>query len=352
MKFKIVPFESIIAGVMDATGITDLRNKEPQIRRMIADAEKDINPYSGFMIRKKVKYYKGSQYFDGKNYKKPEDFVELDSAGCCEDGICPNHYYETPTHIIFCDKERENVILTYWALNCDGHGNPVTTETHKKAIVSYIVFMFYGQMLFLGQGNANLRQMYKFEWEDNAMASRGYDAFPSDWRIDQLHYKYMAPVYRLEQSMSRNKLIMCECYAIEETENPDSDTPDDPILTTPVYWGVIAGSKRQPMTFELAESIVHQYETEISTVNIEVDKIMLNEAIAGFTYQYTKPVGHYFFIIDGVANNSIEIFDLLSQNMGDSLEVFYDDSKDRLIFYSEFYIAPSNMFFKFLYNEG
>lgn len=353
MKFKIVPFESIVAGVMDSTGITDLRNREPQIRRMIADAEKDINPYSGFMIRKKVKYYKGSRYFDGKNFRKPEDFVELDSAGCCEDGICPNHYNETATHIIFCDKDRPHVILTYWALNCDGFGNPVTTEAHKKAVISYIVFMIYSQMSFLGQGHYNMRQMYKHEWEDNAMAARGYDAFPADWRIDQLHYKYMAPVYRLEESMSKNKLIMCECYAIEETENPGSDIPEDPTLTIPVYWGLLPGPKRNPMTVELADSIVENYEdpSSISIMDVDVDKITLNEAISGFTYQYER-VGHYFFIIDGVSDNSIEIFDLLSQSMGDSLEVFYDNSKERLIFYSEFYIAPSNIYFKFLYNEG
>lgn len=351
MKFKIVSFESIVQDVADATGITDLRNREPQIRRMIARAEAQINPYSGFMIRKKVKYYKGSKYFDGKNFKKPEDFVELDSAGCCDDGICPNSYYETSTHVVFCDKDRPHVILTYWALNCDGRGNPVTTETHRTAVVSYIVFMFYNQMTFLNKGHANMRMQYKHEWEDYAMAARGYDAFPSEWRLEEMHYKYMASQSRLERGNSKNKLVMCECYAIEETENPGTDTPDDPKLEIPVYWGMVKGASRTEMTNEMADGIVSTYEDGLDSSRIVVDKITLQEAINGFTYQYGD-VGYYFFIIDGVENNSIEIFDLLSQSMGDSLEMFYDSSKRRLIFYSEFYIAPSNIYFKFLYNEG
>ena len=40
-----------------------------EIRNLISRAEYDINPYSGFLRRKRMIYNKGNGNFDGKNIK-------------------------------------------------------------------------------------------------------------------------------------------------------------------------------------------------------------------------------------------------------------------------------------------
>ena len=89
-----VYFNEILASVSSQTGITILKNREPEIRRMMADAEFEINPYGSLLVKKRMIYFKGNGNFDGSKVKKPSDFVSLSSLKKerdCERNLC---YYE------------------------------------------------------------------------------------------------------------------------------------------------------------------------------------------------------------------------------------------------------------------
>lgn len=355
MRSHLKSFEEVVSGIMDETGITDLRNKYGLIRRLTLRAVEDINPYASLYSLKRVKYYKGGPYFDGKNFKKPEDFIALNKLGCCDDGICPGMYRESISHIIFCDgKDRENIIVTYYAITCDGTGNPIVTANHYEAVVAFNVWKMYSQLAFINKGSQNAKFAYKSEYEDYAMAARGHDAFPTEEELNRLSNKYSAPNYIIQRMMSTNsEVLSCKCLDLIETENPNEPIPEDPTENIKVYFGQLYGVAQNEMTLEYAQQIIDIYNDGpvIAFPFADISLITLRQAIDGYTYPYDT-VGRYFFFIEEVEDNSIEIFDLLAQSMAPSLDKFYDSDNQRLIFFSQFYISPSNIYFKFLYDAG
>ena len=157
MNNGLTSFDNLIAAVQDETGITNLRNHLPMVRRLVTRAENEINPYGTLLIKKKMIHYVGNGTFDGRSIKKPEDFVSIDEVGCCEDGICKGSYYETVSHVVMCDgKERTKIVWTYWAMQHDGNGNPIISVNHIEALVAFITLKLYSQRMFINKGNANL----------------------------------------------------------------------------------------------------------------------------------------------------------------------------------------------------
>ena len=70
MLSGLYSFSQIIEDVRQETGISNLRNEYPTIRQLIARAEREINPYAGFLVRKRMIYYVGNGNFDGLKIKK------------------------------------------------------------------------------------------------------------------------------------------------------------------------------------------------------------------------------------------------------------------------------------------
>ena len=108
-------FSQILEDVITETGQTNLRNRQSEIRTLIARAEREINPFAGLLVKKKMLYYVGNGNFNGKSIKKPKDYVFLDKAGCCDDGLCDGAIQENVSHIIICDtKIRTEIKFSYW----------------------------------------------------------------------------------------------------------------------------------------------------------------------------------------------------------------------------------------------
>ena len=102
MRYSYVSFEDIVLDVKQATGISNIRNYYTDIRNLFIRAEQEINPYSGFLIRKRMLFIKGNGNFDGKKIKKPSDFISLISVGSCEEKICNCKLIQTLQYIQLC----------------------------------------------------------------------------------------------------------------------------------------------------------------------------------------------------------------------------------------------------------
>lgn len=331
MLSGLYSFSQILEDVKQETGITNMRNLYPTIRKLIARAEREINPYAGFLIRKRMVFYVGNGNFDGKAIKKPIDYVQLDKVGCCEDGICDGSYYENVSHIVMCDGvEREQIAFTYWGLQCDGEGNPITTYNHAEAVVAYVVFKLYSPKVFIGEGSGNQRNVYKMEWQDRCAESRGEDFFPSENSLIRMRALNSLSTREKDKANCEDHCTSCDCVTTKE---------DNSFMKNKVWWWQLKNIN------EIISSDTQVTDAFLSDKN----QITLGEAVSGFTYAYPY-IGRIGFCIEDVLPNSIEIFDLLNQSMNGALNYYYDVTKRRIIFVSKEYLSHSSVYFKFNYN--
>ena len=350
MESAIVSFDSIVLDVMDETGITNLANKKPMLRRMISNAEKDINPYSTFFVWKTVKFYKGGPWFDGKALKKPDDFMELDKVGSCKNRLCPGSYIETNTHIILCkDTPQESIVISYFAINCDGHGNPVTSENHRRAVVAYIIWKLNAQKIFINNGSVRYLQYYEETYNTLARASRGHDFFPSDEEWEEMFATNMMDSREINNRTwnSMSTVSACCCLGIIETEKPDKEDGDNTENNPQVYFGQFKSIQHTGIDTELANEIINKYPNYDVNDIYAADRNKLSELQNGKPFHYDY-VGRYFFIIDGDSTSTYEIYDILGIVLNGSLNFTVDSINNRIIIVSNFYISPSTIFLKFV----
>jgi hypothetical protein len=331
MLSGLYSFSQIIEDVKQETGITNLRNEYPQIRQLIARAEREINPYAGFLIRKRMVFFVGNGNFDGKKIKKPSDFVQIDKVGCCDDGLCSGSYYENISHIILCDNvQRDKIAFTYWGIQCDGDGNPITTFNHAEAVVAYIVWKLYSPKVFVGEASGNQRDAYKREFEDRCGESRGEDFFPSSESLMKMRQLSSMSTKEMDTLFCEDYCSSCDCI---------TTISDNQFMEKKVWWWQMK---------TINNKITN--DTQVTDAFLlDKNQITLGQAINGYTYSYPY-IGQIGFCIEDVLPNSVEIFDLLNMNMNNSLFSFYDVSKRRLIFVSKEYKSPSSIFLKFNYN--
>lgn len=352
MKSAYVNFNEIVLDVMDETGITNLANKEPSIRRMVSNAEKDINPYSGFFTLKTVKFYKGGPWFDGTVLIKPDDFMELDKVGSCKCKLCPGDYIETGTHIILCkNAPSDSITISYWAINCDGYGNPVTTENHRRAVVAYIVWKLNSQKIFINNGSVRNLMFYQESYDILAKAARGHDAFPTEEDIEGMHYIMKVANHEIYNATPKFKsqVLSCECKGIIETEKPDEEDPDR--YETNVYWGQFFKPIYNEIPPEEIDYIIENFPDYLGDSSsfpyYFVDKISMNQAETGFIFNY-EYVGRYFFIIHEVDGDNFDVLDILGQSLLNDLNVHVDSVNKRIVIFSQHYVSPSSIFLKFV----
>lgn len=231
----IYPFEEIIEDVITETGITNLRNRHPEIIKLIARAEREINPFATLLIRKKMLFISGNGNFDGKSIKKPADFVYVDKVGCCEDGLCDGAYFENVSHIVICDnKPRTEIRFTYWALQHDGRGYPVVSMNHADAVVAYIIWKTYSSKVYSGEGSMQNQMLYERQFEERCGEARGEDFFPSENTMRNIGNMSRWSSFELDKKTSYDRCLSCDnCL----TEILDAmPTPPDPPLTKIYYW--------------------------------------------------------------------------------------------------------------------
>ena len=74
----------------------------------------------------------------------------------------------------------DKIVMTYYSMQHDPNGNPITTRNHKEAVVAYIVWKLYSPKVFMGIGNANVVVMYERSFEERAGEARGEDFMSGD----------------------------------------------------------------------------------------------------------------------------------------------------------------------------
>lgn len=323
-------FSKLLESVRQETGIKNLTNEYMSIRKMVFDAVYDINPWGALLVKKRMIYYKGNGNFDGRNIKKPSDFVQLDKMGCCRDGLCK--IIETISHFTICDnRQRSKVMFTYWALQCDGEGNPIITNNHAPAVTAYIVWKMYSPKVFMGEGSGNEKRNYQIFYEDRALEARGHDIFPSDESLYRMRKMAATTTKGLDA-------MYCEDHCCDSSCVPTEDDKIIPMINKVWYWQFNSLTK----TINSADDVTDEF-LETQTF------VPLPAVITGMTFAYPY-VGRIAFCIEDVEPDQIDIYDILGSDMRKTFNHYYDFDKKRLVIVSNDYISQSSIFLKFKYN--
>jgi hypothetical protein len=332
MNSGAYPFEQILQRVSIETGIKNLRPHFNDIVMLVADAEKEINPYAGFLLKKKMVHFVGNGVFDGTSIKKPKDFVELDKVGSCEDGLCPGSYFENVSHIIICDKqERTKITWTYWALQFDGNGYPVVSYNHSEAVIAFIIWKLYASKVFMGEGNFVVKRDMQMEWENRCMEARGEDFMPGE---DQMLSIYgnnrMGSIELLEKTL-QDYCKSCEsCLTIIEE-------PMEPVVGLTVYFWQI-NSPVLTITDEIP-LITEEY--------VEGKPSALFDAFQqGYVVNYTT-VGRIAFAIKETELVTFQISDALNNDVTDAFDLHYFEDLKTMLYVSINPYVHSSIYFKF-----
>ena len=332
MNNGLASFDNLIAAVQDETGITNLRNHLPMVRRLVNRAENEINPYGTLLIKKKMIHYVGNGTFDGRSIKKPEDFVSIDEVGCCEDGLCKGSYYETVSHIVLCDgKKRTKIVWTYWAMQHDGNGNPIISINHIEALVAFITLKLYSQRMFINKGNANLFVEYKREWENRCMESRGEDFMPGTDQLDWVFQVNKWASLHFENYTTYDRCLSCHSCLITEEE------PMEPQIGTNVYYWQLTN------TSDKIQQVIPLINTSFFDT-VPFQNITTFES--GYIVSYSA-IGRICFAIRESNLALYSISDSLDNDVTDEFEKVYLPEHKTILFVSKNYYSHSNIYFKF-----
>jgi len=182
MLSGIVYFEEIVENIKDATGHTNLRNMYSRIKRFVFNVENDIGA-GGVMVVKTKQLTIGDGFYDGKRIIIPYDFISEWSYGDLTSGKRYGNVIE-----LYNDGPDE-LDFKYVGFLLDENGNPFTTRNRLSAVVAYAVYRMYSSKVFMKDGgNANVLQMFKIQYEDEVLAARGNDAFPTEADFEMLGY--------------------------------------------------------------------------------------------------------------------------------------------------------------------
>jgi hypothetical protein len=171
---------SVIYEACERLGISNSEAYEMRFMRLILDAEMKIA--TGMITARKVNVYEpGSFSFqDGQTLLIPHELVNnlsvLDSKKCVVDKNC---YTAVGKRLVFSKVHITPIILTYNGIEFDMNDDPVISQNHKEAVVSYIVYMEN-----FTRRSAKKVTEYAFQdsrdwWQDRLGEARGDDSFPS-----------------------------------------------------------------------------------------------------------------------------------------------------------------------------
>lgn len=258
MYSNTVPFTEIIDAVKDGTGITNLRNLYPKIRRLIYRIEGEIG-FGGTLLLKRVTYsVANGGILNHTRVRLPEDFVALESFGMCREGICPNNY-KIQGNWLFFSKKVESFSLIYYCLLCDGEGNPMVSQTHKEAVISGLLYFLYQPRMWNHEGNLNMYKELQNYYDDRIGESRGNDVFPSsdkEWsQISQLMQmsRKDTVIYNSKEKcyLGIPEYTIHESEVIDEPQDDSSGTGNNNYLTQQEMASLPIYDSIQEATFDL-----------------------------------------------------------------------------------------------------
>lgn len=332
MTSGIYPFSQIIEDVITETGITNIRNRIPELINLVARAEREINPYASLLIKKKMLYKVGNGNFDGKNIKKPKDFVQIDKVGCCDDGLCEGAYRETVSHIIICDKKvRSEIKFTYWALQHDGNGYPLITYNHADAVVAYIVWKTYAPNLYMGEGNLNTHIYYERNFEDRCCEARGEDLFPSEQQSLRIAKINQYSLLNLKIQTIKDICLSCD-NCLETIEEPEIETPEEMKI---YYWQLNTIQERLDDVLPLVNAAYLEDKPNQVFSVFEQGYTVANASIAALAIAIHETEFFYY-----------RIYDVLNNDVTDEFQANYIAEEKIMLFVSVNHYSHSNILFK------
>ena len=329
----LVSFDEIVQAVKDETGIENMRPLYDRIRRFIFRAEREIG-YGGSIVVKRCVYVKNQNGFDGKYLKFPEDLIELEGVGKQDTGMFSTHAYADISGGIRFRESQDKVVLIYWALYCDGWGNPVTTRNHEEAVIAYIVWKLYAAQRFLNRGNNNTHIDYREYYEARLLEARGDDAWPTleEWNeIALLSYS------------DRRALLQYPTAAYSYCDDgllPDccnSGGGDNPSDTMKVYYWQMTNVTDDVTAVE--QLISESYLSTKPSTN-------LSSFQDGFTVGYSN-IGRIAFAILQTDIQDWQIFDTLGNDVTSAFDTFYNEALQATVYVSKEIYTYSTIYFRF-----
>lgn len=319
-------FYDIAEGVKAETGISNLVNRYNEMINLIVRAERDINPFAGHFIRKKLRFKIGSGAFNGKNIKLPNDFVEgMGVYNGMGENRCEFETIMTPTHAIICNGGSHPVaILDYWAVQMDPEGHPFVPYTHYEAVVSFIIWKLYSQRHFQDKGNLNTKMNFQDIYERFARAARGFDFFPDQDSMNNMTSRLNIPTMF---DIIGDDGCFCACGII------DDNTPPEPEKLEIWYWQ--ENSLSQGITLP-----------DVTNEFLEDQEKISEASFKSGTYFTSTYIGRYGIAIQNGPTTPAPIIDALGSSIEPSVEWIYDESRKMLILISKNYITPGTFFLK------
>lgn len=350
MYSNLVPFETIVERVKDSTGITNLRNHYPKLRRMIFQVEKDLG-YGGTAILKRITYkvlndsikteadlgntiivddtLGTTQY----RAKLPVDILYLEEVGMCNEGLCPGDYTVQGNYIFIC-KPIEEFSLIYWTLILDNEGNPVTTENHTEAVVAGLTYMLYRPKIWNGkEGSLNVYREFERFYHDRLAEARGDDMWPST----ELEWNKIADLWKMSY---RDILIYSDdrgkCFcSIPEHTNPS--IPSTVVDVDVYYWQydeLFSDISNAP---SIDQAFLNN-QSQVPIANLELGQII----------PYIN-VGRVAFGITNVAEDVYRIMDSLGADITDVVfDKYYNPTLELQIYISKVHYIEGEIYYKFI----
>lgn len=341
MYSNIVPFETVLEGIKDDTGITNLRNILPKIRRLIYRAEKDLG-FGSTIILKKIKYSvaDGSMIESTHNcpdsthlkYKirLPEDILYLEAVGTCHEGLCPGDYVIQGNWMFICKANVTEFSLVYYTILSDGHGNPVVSENHLEAVISGVSYWLYKPLYRNGKGARAVFKDLEQYYFDRIGEAIGDDVWPST----SAEWSKMASLFHMS---SRDLLMYSEaknCFCcIPESVNETA--PSNSNTENVYYWQFDSLTTN----IDFAPFIDQEY---LDAQNFTSIQTFLN----GYLVNYSK-IGRIAFAVTGTVENKFGIYDVFDQEITDIVfDTYWDSVNNNQIYISKEYYSFGSIFFK------
>jgi hypothetical protein len=336
MYSNIVPFENIIDAVKDETGITNLRNLYPTIRRLVYRIERDLGFGHGLLIKKIPYSVKDGTIYDNK-IRLPRDLIFIEAVGTCENGLCPNCYIHQGNYLFLCCDNITSFDLVYYTMLCDGEGNPAITENHFDAVVAGVVYYLAKPKKWNKEITLQDLMYYQQYYFDRIGESIGQDMMPTtkdEWSQIAGHLKMS---YRDILIYDNEKdCYKCVPYGINhEVIDPDFDASDDL-----VYWWQYPDLASDS---SLAPSIDQAF------LDLQ-NKDEIAPFLVGYVIAY-ELVGRIGFAITNINEDDYKIVDVFQQELIPLVfDSYYNTELRTQIFISKEYYSHGNIYFQLIKN--
>lgn len=338
MYSNVVPFETVLEGIKDETGITNLRNLLPKIRRLIYRAEKDIG-FGSTVLLKRIKYttvdnsiiVTGTGEDAVYKVKLPTDILYMEEVGSCYEGLCSGDYRIQGNYMFLC-RPIEEFSFIYYTLLCDGNGNPVVSENHLEAVIAGVSYWLYKPMYRNGKGSRAVFKDLEQFYHDRIGEAIGDDLMPST----QKEWSKIADLFKMSH---RDILLFSErdrCFCcVPESKN--LMVPENSNQEIVYYW------QFNDLTSDIGFApFIDQNFLDLQ--NVTAVQTLIN----GLLINYSN-IGRIAFAISNTSENKFRIYDVFDTDITDVVfDTYWNSELNTQIYISKQYYSHGSIFFKLI----